>query len=303
MKYYLNRKQYMSELAEILSTSLFKVNMEPFLLWFYTIKRYTWNVGLRDSVIYSKLIKAIARKLEVRNELYEKWVNLSHGMELQPNINTGHRNNENGILYQAEYVMQLHKNADLNTQDKLVFESIVNALRHQDSGVYNRGAGESTPEHEYYVAPENRRTISHDNISAISCGSHLLGNYDECAKIAKHGIKNFFVYNNIKPLRRLPVNPGNISPWLALGGYTKLALVFLPFFIANFLITMSKPAQDTSGKKLYLLKLYSLRNTFGFKTLYKLMNWKLQKQYGDNYINKIYTIYYPEGHPLREITK
>ena len=303
MKFFLHRHKYMSELKSMLSEKLDNLDMGSFWLWFYTVKRYTWNVGLCETVIYSKVIKAIAKEPEVRNELYTRWVNLSHGMELEPDINTGHRGNENGILYLAEYIMCLHKSADLNTQDKLVFETIVYNLRYEDNGVYNRGEGESKPWHKYYVPAESRRTISQDNITAIACGTYLLGNKNEAIQIAKHGIANFFVYNNIKPLRRFPLNPGNISTWLALGGFEKSALVFLPFYIINFIITMCKPANNTSSKKLYMLELYTLRNVFGFKTLGKILDWRLRKQYGENYVNSIYSIYYPAGHPLREITK
>jgi len=240
----------------------------------------------------------------MREEFYDRWVNMQHGMELDPDINKGKRNNENGILYLAEYIMCLHKEADIVTYDKLVFEQIVSNLRYQDAGVYNRGEGESTSAHVNFVPAESRRSISHDNITGISCASYLLGNKEECKAIANHGLKNFFVFNNIKPLFSFPFNPGNIAPWLALGGHELLALVFLPFFIINFLITMCKGKQDTSSKKLYILTLYTLRDVFGFGWLNTLLIKRMESQYGGGYLHEIYSIYYTNvNHPLREITK
>lgn len=225
---------------------------------------------------------------------YSLWYNKTHGLELQPYKNTGYRQTtENGILYLAELVMLYDMLGILEPNDLLVFSNTVKNIQVPDKeGLFCRG------QDEWLESYKTRRSISHDNITAISCGSKILGIKSYPEDIVKRGFLSLGTYNNIFPRLRPPMNPGNFSPWAALADYNILAYLFLPFFILGYLVMLTKPNNNTSGKKLYLLKLYALRDKFIFSLIYKHFTYIMKKRYGKNFISEIYKIYYPIEHPL-----
>lgn len=246
-------------------------------------------------------------------EVYARWHNPSCGFELHPDVNVGPPNtSENGILFHAIFLMvldMLHVPfVDKSFTDDQFFSDVLR-LETLQSGVFDRGAGDSALI-DYKIRNEN----SHDNYLGICCGLYFSNHSYRSAhvreEIASHGLKNFFIYNNVKPRISLPMNPGNWSVFLATSEkHNTLVYLFLPFFIINFIITnfirswvesfLGKP-QSTSGKQLYLLMLYTLRKHPAFKLLYKIYVKRMQKVFGDDFINEIFKIYYLNpNHPIR----
>ena len=223
--------------------------------------------------------------------MIEKYLNYDHGLELVEGNTESHRGNENGILYLAEYfILKQLSGQNLDARDKEIFELIMDGLE-VEKGLYDRGASDKLRE-------SPKRSISHDNISAIASISKMLGT-SHASEIASYGLKHFGIYNNNKKGFSLPMNPGNYSIWLALANKsTILQILFLPFFLINFIITMSKEKQNTSSKLLYLVELFPLKEIQPYGLLYSLYLARLKKQYGEKYLQEIFSIYFKdENHP------
>jgi len=236
-------------------------------------------------------------------KLLDDYYNPVHGLELEPNKNTGDRNNENGILFLVEFMFLSEFRTDDDVADK--FNDVVKRLE-VEKGLYDRGAldGMITSINGVDLP---KRTISHDNISAISAGSRLINdltNGQECFfhhDIAEYGLKHFFVFNNNRKGFRAPMNPGNYSIWLALGQRALiLQILFLPFYLINFFITNNKPANETSGKLLNFVELYPLRKKFFWSMMYKVYTSMMRRMYDKDYMVKLTEIYFKdEKHPVR----
>lgn len=235
-------------------------------------------------------------------EAYRHYYSIYHGFELKPDVNLPYTRitTENGVLYFAEFLMLLNMRGDLDDLDRARFYKLARDLQVMP-GLFDRGAGESRT-----VPYQERRSISHDNIDGISAAS-MLCKYSFHNDIAHYGLKNCFIYNNIKPRSVFPENPSNYSYWLQAADMPILAFLFLPFLMLSQFITLLKSKENTSGKKLDILMLYSInnkyKNSFIFKFIAKRYFNSLSRKYGENFLEKIYAIYYPEGHPVLEFSR
>jgi hypothetical protein len=225
--------------------------------------------------------------------MLEDYLNFDHGLELYPGNTEGIRGNENGILYFAEYLI-LHQMVYGGLQLKEYWSAIdiISSLQ-VEPGLYDRGVRD-----KYRENP--KRTISQDNLHGISS---IARSFSE--DIANYGLKHFFVFNNNQKGFALPMNPGNYSIWLAHAGkFFALQLLFLPFFLINYIISMSKPRENTSSKILYLVKLYPLTNEKIYGTIYKNYLKRLEKQYGAKYFEELFKIYFKdENHPINVLAR
>lgn len=239
---------------------------------------------------------------------YKRYLNMTHGLELTPDINLGYRGNENGIVYLASYLMMKHilhiqgyPNNSFGYSDIAKFLEIEHNCTAIENhryvqGLYNRGLGESQ------FPKETIRQISHDNISAFSSISQLFSNHFDLAKfpamnIYIYGLRNFFVFNNARKKFDLPMNPGNYSVWTYNGSSKLFWLLMLPFMLVNMLISLNKPVDDTSSKILYFIKLYPNRDKFIWKSLWKYYKMKMEKQYGKKWLAGLMNIYFLPEHP------
>lgn len=231
--------------------------------------------------------------------MISQYLNYDHGLELAKGNTEGRRGNENGILFYAEYLILKEMFGEkLTDNDKYIFWRIMGGLEVK-AGLYDRGKSDKDVENP-------KRSISHDNISAIASVSNLLKT-PHAKDIAEYGLTHFFVYNNNQKGFRLPMNPANYSAWLALANiFVILELLFLPFFLINYMISMSKEKQNTSSKLLYLVELYPLRNSkkFWWRLLYKNYISRLKKQYGEKYLREIFSIYFKNyDHPINVLAR
>jgi len=250
---------------------------------------------------------------------YDRFLSMYHGLELEPDVASyDKRGNENGVLY---FVQTLKLKAALGTleeSDKFTFNQICDRMRTWKSdgtryeGLFDRGADESKDK------DRTIRVISNDNLTAIS---NFSANNDgkRAKEIAKHGLRNFMVYDNVYPesprwyyidrrngkrKTRLQ-HPRDWFNWIYNGGGIPSILVlplFPLFFMAN-VISCGSEYGETSGKLLAFTRL------FGSKKLLYRLTWyfcrrRLIKTYGDNYLTEISKIYYkhPE-HPVRVLAK
>lgn len=245
---------------------------------------------------------------EIDRLVIDSYFNITHGLELTPDINIGERGNENGIVYLASYLMMRDMVAG---KDQIFMKSRFNVIYHnclkekngnKIHGLLNRGRDESD------FPPNEIRGISHDNISAFTSIDRLInacpnGKGLISRQIYKYGLKNLFVYNNRGVKFDLPMNPGNYALWAYNGGSKVLWLLTLPFLLINLIITLNKPYGNTSGKILGLIELYPNRNDFIWNHIWKYYEKKMVKQYGDRYLEKLMGIYFLPLHPNNLIAK
>lgn len=227
----------------------------------------------------------------------DRYYNSVHGLELEPDINKGNRQNENGILFLVEYLLMTNP---ITPSDEDKFKQVVKNIQ-LEPGLYDRGQLDSVMA---VITGIEKRTISHDNISAIAAGSYYLGTH-HATDIAMYGLKHFFIYNNLKKGFRAPMNPGNWSIWLALGRVAPiLQILFFPFYLINFLITTNKAKEHTSGKLLYFVELFPLRNHKLWGIMYRMFMDHMRLMYGENPMEELAKIYFKdENHPVRIVAK
>lgn len=243
----------------------------------------------------------------------EDWINPSHGLALfKGNTNT-ERDNENGILFLAELFIIKDMLGILTQEDLKIFSDITKDLQAYKSidtqveGVYDRGAGESL--FAALKGEQNKlRTISHDNLTAISAFSHKY-KLPFAKHIAKYGLKHFMIYNNRYPdtikFANAQWHPRDLFFWLwsAGGIYRALSLPFLPIFIGASIVTCYGELSDTSGKLLLFVRLES-DDSFVMKTIKKICYSILRNKYGADWLYQITRIYFhqPE-HPIPILAK
>lgn len=230
---------------------------------------------------------------------YTRYINYFHGFELEPDINLpNQRGNENGILFLVVYLHLRHALGEFSASERNDFDIISKSLQ-VTPGLFDRGAGESQT-----IPYTERRSVSHDNITAISAYSKLLndnGFPSPYAKdIANYGLKHFFTFNNVKPRFIFPINPSNWSILLYNGGYKLTSLLFLPFYFINLFITCLKEPGNTSSKQLYFAELYPVKDKFVWKYFWLFYRSKMINMYGEYWLSGIFNIYYRyENHPIR----
>lgn len=269
----------------------------------------------------------------MKNLQLHRWLNYTHGLELYPDINRGHRQNENGILFFVEMCLLKKQLNILTEQDRKDFIKIVDNLQVKGMpGLFDRGQGESDPDSPYYESPEKRRIISHDNLTAISVGSKLFKTH-HAKDIAKHMLKYLGRFDNKHPYKQ-KVNEGFMfhpRDWFmylynAGGFYKLLSWVFFPIFVLAALESISSKETcrpdilrclvlffknkfkwpkrrcfvNTSGPWLWFVRL-SLADSLPLKLVRKLVFWGYKRQFGDKWINEIAKIYFGQSadNPIR----
>jgi len=258
------------------------------------------------------------------------WINNSHGLELEPISSIWQRRgNENGILFLAILYSLKIIRGEFTAKDHKRFDDIVqvlhtwpnNILQGSIPGLYDRGAFESHIDHEFHIPMQDRRLISHDNLTAISeLSAYLELPYAE--DIAKHGLRNLFRYDNGCPedprwIFKKPNNsfstscqwhPRDWFLWLynANGWYRLSSYIFYPvFFLANIL-TCFTDYKETSGKQLMFMRLAIGSKKSWLKRLnFWICKKIMERKYGKNWLEKIFEIYYPqrEDNPIRIISR
>jgi len=183
-------------------------------------------------------------------------------------------------------------------------------LKHEQvDGCYDRGAGESL---EGLKTGKFVRNVSLDNILGILCGS-ILTDSNFHKDIQRFGAANNGLYDNVsidKP-RFLHKNhkdewtttaqwhPRDIFFWQYFGGNKKVFLLWPLYFIIQIL-DMISPYRSTSAKLLGILRLNSTYKTsYGIRLLRWICFKILKRQYGADFLPKIYKIYFwQDNHPL-----
>lgn len=195
---------------------------------------------------------------------------------------------ENGQLFLVEYIfLCVIHNIDVADLKETMDSQLLNSK--VEKGLYHRNPLLTT------------RSLSHDNMTSIMAYSKMF-NTQHRKEIWCYLLKHLGTYDNTKGRsdqfsKYLPFNPGNFFVW-GLSADSLLAYLFLPFYIINLLITCSKPKGDTSGKILTWVELFPLQSNLVCKLLGKYFDYKMKKQYGDNYVAQLLTIYH--GGNLKE---
>ena len=200
---------------------------------------------------------------------------------------------ENGQLFLAHYSLVLDslypKKID---QIEYISERVkadVTLIRQLDNscvetGLYHRN-----------IDLSDKRIMSHDNMSGIMAWSFLRSTGHRFS-IWNYLVKHLGTYDNSqgksKQLSRfLPFNPSNFFVW-GLCAESKLAYLFLPFYIPSLILACNRPKEDTSGKILAWIELSVLQDNFICRHLFKYYEKKMKKQYGEDYMKELINIYH-----------
>lgn len=187
------------------------------------------------------------------------------------------KDTENCNLFYAEYLL-LKK--EITEEDKQFFSKNMQ-LKVNSAGLYNRRSIEENPP----------RSVSKDEILGFLVASKIL-NTEHGKEIWKHLITHFGTYNNRNDwFGRVPYNPGCFYSWGQLVN-SKLSYLFLPIFIINLIIACNQNPQATSSKIMYWVEFKSMPGGFINNLLCRYFERKMKKQYGENYINQLFEIYF-----------
>jgi len=181
---------------------------------------------------------------------------------------------ENAGLFLAQY--------HASKRDKKGFDIYLQKMNNAetDSGLYMRSAN------------HKERGVSHDEITGMMASSYLFQTIHK--DIIWHQLKqNFGAYPAvvIDWTDYLPFNPANYYPW---GQYVGsiFSYAFLPFYTLNFFLAINKGENQTSSKLIYWLELETMPKTFINKGLKKAFEYKMKKQYGENFLFNMRRIYF-----------
>lgn len=205
-------------------------------------------------------------------------------------VTDGDPTSENGQLFLAEYLLLKEDTEAVTTMSKQLNNSRIKP------GLFHRNP--------LLI----KRTMSHDNLSGIFSFSKKY-NTTHRKEIWKYLITHFGTYDNTHGQseqfsKYLPFNPANFFVW-GLAADSILAYLFLPFYLINFVITLLKSEEDTSGKILTWVELAPLQNNLICKLLYKIFEIKMKKQYGESYVAKLLIVYHGNNSkefPINKIT-
>jgi len=262
-----------------------------------------------------------------------QWINDFHGLELDPGFKEGARGNENGILFLAEYYLLKYLLGELQNTDIVRFKLIVENITTRDKdgnkikGLYDRGAGESMT-----IPPEDRRTISHDNLTAISLFSQLVG-LEYSTHIADMLISSQGRFDNVHPDKmkwhNFMMHPRDWFAWLNASEkrwHRTVSWLFFPVYclaaIEDVLVKekcrpvwyerwlgLDKAEKrcylDTSGPLLWFIRHEVLsRKSRLCKILYWLCKKGYKRTFGKNWIAGAMGIYFKNiEHPNRILSK
>lgn len=162
----------------------------------------------------------------------------------------------------------------------------------------------------YHRNPDlvDRRIMSHDNMSGIMSFSYEFQTTHRF-EIWKYLIRHLGTYDNSKGKskqlsRFLPFNPANFFPW-GLCAQSKLAYLFLIFYIPSLIISCNRKKEDTSGKILAWIELFPHRTNNVAKHLFRYYERKMKAMYGEEYMKELVAIYHGRNNtkefPLNKI--
>lgn len=181
-------------------------------------------------------------------------------------------NTENCNLFLAQYHTLKHNKLGLSKEDRDFFIKNM-SLKINQLGLYNRRSIEGEPV----------RSVSQDEILGWMISSDLLVT-NHGVEVWDHLIRHWGSYNNTgRVLDYLPFNPGNGYSWGQIVG-SKLSYLFLPIYIINLLIAVSKEPSNTSSKIMLWMELEVMPKTWINIFLYNIYKNKMIKQYGPEYI-------------------
>jgi len=257
-----------------------------------------------------------------------------HGMDLWTPVDPNGRDNENGILFYCEYLFLKNSLNILTQEDKIRFNTIVRNLRTYRNdgtrllGLFDRGAKES-----FYLDPEDRNEISHDNITAIAAFSARF-NLPYHRYIFLHGKENQWRFDNAypdKPRWSRLQHPRDIIYYSMLGGgrlAKSIAWCFMWFFyltqiiscakrwhvrpslfhrVRTFLFPKKYPDSGyrakhyaNSGKLMAYVRMYPLRKHSAVARLvWKLCVWLVDRHKLGGYAYVFESYFHNKQHPVR----
>lgn len=240
------------------------------------------------------------------------WINETHGMELTPIASSWEpRGNENGILFLAMWYLLKQHQGTFTSDDAQIAYKIITMLQTYDSinhyevlGLFDRGTCESASGSHFYIKPEDRRLISHDNITGISRLSNMIKS-PHAKEIADHLIKYQTRFDNAYPdsprFSAIQAHPRDLFFWLTNGGNLLGWLFFPIFFMANIITCFGN---DTSGKQLMVVRLLDQPNLL-LRANFWICKKILKSKYGKKWLSSIVDTYYyqREDNPIRTLAK
>ena len=236
----------------------------------------------------------------------DDYISYYHGMEKLPKATNERRHNENGILILVCYYFLKDSLGEFGEAERLIANEIIRNLRtHKVSGgryngLYDRGADESK-----IIPKHKRRTISHDNLTAISAFSSAF-DLPYARYIYNHGVNHQWRFDNVeveKPRWSRLMHPRDIIYWSRVGGTPmgkKIAWLFMWFFYLTQIVacfSKYKRRKDskiisTSGQQMMFVRMYALsKMTWVGKVMFKLCKKITEWRFGCDFAD-IFKMYY-----------
>lgn len=181
---------------------------------------------------------------------------------------------ENGGLFLAEYAV-----TNRSEFIKQLYIQKMEAAR-LPSGLYRRSAN------------HNARSVSHDEITGMMAVSYIFNlNYHK--EIWDQMVSHNGSYPAVieDKLDYVAYNIGNYYPWCEYQHRSDCA-GYLPFYLANMALSLSKDKQETSSKLIYWLELYTIRDSWINRSLKQTFESKMKEQYGDDWLMSMRRIYF-----------
>lgn len=254
---------------------------------------------------------------------------LAGGLELNPHLdlvfNPKRRDNENHILFFCEYILLKHMlTNEVSLDDYKLFEELEANLSVEGyPGLYHRGYGAL----KLNGATGEIVDISHDNITAIVCLRRFFSKHNPIGDIIAHAHKYNWRFDNVYPnsprLQRtlhprdiifLSYVNGNLWASMLLPLLTLMAIMscvskwvvrptlYQKIWDHFFHTGLSAPYRDinTSGKCLWFVRLYTMRDKAWARYTYRLCNLLMKLRTNMSFIDamKLYfmqrtTAYHP----------
>lgn len=180
---------------------------------------------------------------------------------------------ENCNLFLATYHILKHLKSGLSKEDRDFFIQNME-LKVNQFGLYNRRSIEGNPV----------RSVSQDEILGWMISSDLLVT-SHGADIWSHLIRHLGSYNNTgRWLDYLTFNPGNFYSWGQIVG-SPLSYIFLPIYVINLLIAISKEPANTSSKIMLWMELETMPKTKINSILSSVFEHRMIAQYGADFVS------------------
>jgi len=199
------------------------------------------------------------------------------------NPNRKHRS-ENGILFSLEYFLLNRKSNKDTIDDRYLFDRLCKSLL---SGTHFNQTPFGMIDHDGLIEP-----TSHDNLTAISAGSHFYGMKHNCQLIWSRLKEHYFTYSPKGFDKERIMHPRDIIFYGALAG-NLICRVLLPLVVITNIVSCASNKGATSGKLLAWVRNECTQDFLVMRIGKRINDWQIRRMY-DRGWKDVFKIYFPQ---------